>query len=107
MKKRVVMTLLALTLIIGAVWFWSFERAVSQLTDNIPPEQLSVMKQTVTIAQADDTSSNKPDSGAPKIYFPETSYNFGVISQGDKVTHTFVVRNIGDAPLKIISAKGS
>lgn len=43
----------------------------------------------------------------PSIHFPEPSYDFGSIAQGDKVSHTFVVRNKGDEPLKLIRAHGS
>jgi hypothetical protein len=108
MKKKFIATFATAVLIVTAVWYWGFESAVSQLTENMPSEQISVMKETVSIAQADeDTTVNQPDSGTPKIYFPETFYDFGSIPQGEKVTHTFVVKNIGDAPLKIISAKGS
>lgn len=43
----------------------------------------------------------------PSIHFPEPDFDFGSISQGDKVSHTFVVQNTGDEPLKLIRAKGS
>jgi len=46
-------------------------------------------------------------SGGPQISFPETSYDFGTIAQGSKVSHTFIVRNAGDAPLRLIRAAGS
>ena len=44
---------------------------------------------------------------SPKISFPETSYDFGKVPQGAKVSHTFIVQNTGKAPLKLIRAKGS
>jgi len=44
---------------------------------------------------------------APKISFPETSYNFGTIAQGVTVTHAFEGYNAGKAPLELINAKGS
>jgi hypothetical protein len=46
-------------------------------------------------------------SGGPQISFPETEYDFGTITQGSKVSHTFVVRNTGDAPLRLIKAQGT
>ncbi|HDL03485.1 MAG: hypothetical protein DRP46_05525 [Candidatus Zixiibacteriota bacterium] len=46
-------------------------------------------------------------TGIPMIYFPETSFDFGTIKQGEKVTHTYIVKNNGDGPLKLIKAKGS
>ena len=46
-------------------------------------------------------------TGGPSIHFVEPSFNFGTVAQGAKVTHTFVVRNVGDEPLRLIEAKGS
>ncbi len=46
-------------------------------------------------------------TGGPSIHFAEPSHDFGTITQGAKVTHTFVVTNNGDEPLKLIRAKGS
>lgn len=46
-------------------------------------------------------------SDGPAISFKEKLYDFGVISRGDTVEHTFYFENIGTAPLKILSARGS
>jgi len=87
-------------IIVCVAWFWkhpfnttteikaSIEQPASQdiLADNLPVETTS---------------------GGPVIHFPDPSHDFGTISQGDKVTHTFVVQNRGDKPLKLIKAKGS
>lgn len=43
----------------------------------------------------------------PAIAFEEKLFDFGVIAQGDTVEHTFVFENVGSAPLKILSARGS
>ena len=56
---------------------------------------------------SNDTDAANPPTGDPRIVFPETSYDFGTITQGANVSHTFVVRNAGDAPLKLIEVKGS
>lgn len=55
---------------------------------------------------SNDTNAGDPATGTPKIVFPETSYDFGAVTQGADVSHTFVVRNAGDAPLKLIEAGG-
>lgn len=39
--------------------------------------------------------------GTPQISFETDSYNFGTIVQGEKVSHTFTFRNIGDGNLVI------
>ncbi len=41
---------------------------------------------------------SEPVSG-PKIYFAETSFDFGEITQGDKVEHIFEFENTGNEPL--------
>ncbi len=38
---------------------------------------------------------------APRVEFPEKSFDFGTIYQGEDVSHKFVFRNTGNAPLKI------
>lgn len=43
----------------------------------------------------------------PTMDFEDTLYNFGSITEGDKVTHHFTFRNNGKTPLIISSAKGS
>jgi len=40
-------------------------------------------------------------SAAPQIKVEQPMYNFGTLIQGKKLDHTFVIKNIGDAPLKI------
>ncbi|HAW51621.1 MAG TPA: hypothetical protein DCX54_04725 [Flavobacteriales bacterium] len=45
--------------------------------------------------------------GMPTIVFDEESYDFGEISQGEKVEHRFSFTNTGDADLIISSATGS
>ena len=43
----------------------------------------------------------------PRISAPVSSHDFGEIWEGDLVTHTFTIRNTGDAELHILAAKGS
>lgn len=57
--------------------------------------------------QNQEAAGTSSAEGAPKIMFLETTFDFGTVSQGEKVTHKFVVKNIGTAPLKLIRAKGS
>lgn len=51
--------------------------------------------------------SRAEDNPAPRIFFPETVHDFGTIPRGGNVSHVFKVRNTGDAPLRLIKAKGS
>lgn len=43
--------------------------------------------------------------GKAKIEFRNTRHDFGRVSQGEKLVHTFIYRNTGDAPLLIYSAR--
>jgi len=43
--------------------------------------------------------------GQPKAVFPAMGHDFGTVDRGDKLEHTFIVRNEGTAPLEILSVK--
>lgn len=55
----------------------------------------------------DNKQSSSTVTGGPSIHFPEPSHDFGTISQGAKVAHTFAVKNTGSEPLKLIRAHAS
>lgn len=42
-----------------------------------------------------------PASAAPELTVAQGTFNFGTISQGKKVPHSFRIKNSGDAPLQI------
>ncbi|MBM4396634.1 MAG: DUF1573 domain-containing protein [Deltaproteobacteria bacterium] len=62
------------------------------------------------VATAPDTPAATPQAaaatGKPKIACDQAEHDYGTVAQGEQVTHTFKVRNAGDAPLKIESARG-
>ena len=58
--------------------------------------------QTEEIQQVDTIST-----GGPRIEFPETIHDFGRVFQNSSISHTFKVRNVGDAPLELIKAAAS
>jgi hypothetical protein len=57
-------------------------------------------------SRADDSGGVAEGDGTPRISFSEDTHDFGNVARGAKLTHNFKVRNTGDAPLKIIDAKG-
>lgn len=59
------------------------------------------------IARAEQAQAPASAGHGPSIQFPESEFDFGSIAQGAKVSHTFVVQNKGDEPLKLIRAHGS
>ncbi len=42
---------------------------------------------------------------SPSAFLPETQYTFGSTPEGTELTHDFVVKNRGDAPLVIEKVK--
>lgn len=52
----------------------------------------------IVVFGAFSQDDSEPVSG-PKIYFSETSFDFGDITQGDKVEHVFEFENTGNEPL--------
>lgn len=47
----------------------------------------------------------KPEGPLPVMQFSETEYDFGVIKEGDKVSHSYKVVNTGEVPLIIQDVK--
>jgi len=66
---------------------------------------------TLTGTASTSDSSGPPgtqaQSGSAKIFIEEPLVDFGLVPEGSEVSHTFTVRNNGDAPLKLIKAKGT
>ncbi|MEQ8324308.1 MAG: DUF1573 domain-containing protein [Vicingaceae bacterium] len=52
-------------------------------------------------------SATETDVAMPAMAFDEESFDFGDISQGEKVEHSFIFENTGEADLIISSATGS
>lgn len=57
----------------------------------------------LTAAGGDAVEEPKPSKTGPhpKVVLAEEQYNFGVMKMGDSDKHTFIVRNEGEAPLKL------
>ncbi len=73
---------------------------VSKATETVPPRAEAPVKNL-------DTAKSQPVSGSPSISFPEPEHNFDTIAQGAMVSHKFTVRNVGNAPLRLIRAQGT
>jgi len=92
-----------LTVIVVAVAAWN---ALSPRGEKSWSPSLTAELLPSTATTPDDTEASDQATGTPKIVFAETSYDFGTITQGANVSHTFVVRNAGDAPLKLLDVGG-
>lgn len=62
-----------------------------------------------TATSGEETASVTADNveKTTEIKFEEERFNFGTITQGEKVKHTFKFKNTGSEELVIVSAKGS
>jgi len=49
-----------------------------------------------------ETKSKKEYTGKPKIEFNKTAHDFGTLKEGEIVECTFLFKNIGEAPLKLL-----
>lgn len=62
---------------------------------------------TDLVNNPNSASSEVTPAKMPEITFEENAYNFGDISQGEKVEHNFAFENTGESDLIITSAVGS
>ena len=53
------------------------------------------------------TLENSKNNNQPIVQFVKEEHNFGYITQGEVVSHNFVIKNSGKSDLIISSAKGS
>lgn len=51
------------------------------------------------------TAADAPPAGGPRLKFDAVDQNLGTVVRGQDAVATFTYRNVGDAPLKILSAK--
>lgn len=58
-----------------------------------------------TEATNTDAAMDEADAGVAMMSFTEETFDFGKITQGEKVTHTFKFKNEGEIPLIITDAK--
>ena len=56
---------------------------------------------------AQNTPNSEPSEKFAVIEFEETTFDFGTIKQGEKVSHVYVFTNTGEIPLVITNARGS
>ncbi len=108
MIKKVAVSACVILLALAAVGFWGSAKN-SAATSKGLLQEAQTSNGTIDSSTSEDSSAtgDTDTSGTPKIFFPETSHDFGNIAQGSKVSHKFIVRNIGDAPLQLIKAKAS
>jgi len=82
----------------------------SASTKDAARESLATTNTTTTTPAATPTATpqaNIPAGPLTTIEFPETTFDFGEIEEGEKVNHVYKFTNTGSEPLIISNAKGS
>ena len=84
----------------------SRDKARASLTDQ--PADDSKDKITPTnVVNKDKPANNVPTGPTTTIAFSETTFDFGEVDEGEKVSHVYKFTNTGNEPLVISNAKGS
>ncbi len=86
--------------------FFSCNKSQQQVKENIEQETEKVVR-TSNSEEQNESASNNENANYAKFSFEENEYNFGEISEGDKVEHIFKFKNVGDAALVISDIKTS
>jgi len=102
-RRYAILSISGLMAVVAVVAAWMVFQNISHSSS----ESTSINQLRAATPAAKLGTDSTDVSGGPQISFPETSYDFGTIAQGSKVSHTFIVRNAGDAPLRLIKAQGT
>lgn len=79
-------------------------KARESLTNNVTAP---VTPNNAANSTAAATTPAAPVGPTTSMEFDETTYDYGVIDQGEKANHTYKFKNTGSEPLVISNAKGS
>jgi len=109
MNRKLQLPVLTVVIILSVVLAWSM---LSGCSAQDQPQTQTATEKTAARNQSEKPQVNDevqkkaiPSGATPRISFPEEIHDFGKVIRGDKLTHNFVVRNTGDAPLTIYKAK--
>jgi hypothetical protein len=102
------MSVLALAVLIMGCKDRAAEKRIAELESRLA--QIEGGKATTTTtptAVPDAVAEQKPEGPLPVINFERTDHDFGTITEGQKVSYTYKVKNTGEAPLIIQNAQPS
>ena len=81
-------------------WGFVMDRVTVAINDNTNNNK-NLLSVSATIEEDFSQYTAEQLANAPKLVFEESSFNFGAITEGDKVNHTFKYRNDGKQDLII------
>lgn len=62
---------------------------------------------TDMVTNPETASGDSNSEGVAKIEFNHTDYNFGTVIEGEKVTHIYKFKNVGDKELLLVKVNPS
>lgn len=81
-------------------WGFVMDKVIISINGNTNSNK-NILSISATIEEDFSKYSQDQLESAPKMVFDETSFNFGAITQGEKVNHSFKFRNEGKSDLVI------
>jgi hypothetical protein len=104
---RAPLLIAAVLIPIVAVAGWLVHGKAANDKPAIPKETASQQSSPILASQTPEKPTGEIPTGGPRINFDEPSHDFGTVTEGTKVAHTFVLHNTGKEPLKLIKAAGT
>lgn len=82
---------------------------IASCKSDVKKEETTTPSVSTDVINVPATASDKPAAvgSAPVMTFNEEKHDFGKITQGEKVSYSFVFKNTGGSDLVISSAQGS
>ena len=81
-------------------WGFVMDKVIVSINGNTNSNK-NILSISATIEEDFSKYTQEQLESAPKLVFEETSFNFGTITEGEKVTHSFKYRNDGKSDLVI------
>lgn len=109
MKKNLLIALAAVAVLsLGACKNKADEKRIAELESRLAQlENNKATSAAQTPAPTQSVADEKPEGPLPVATFETVDHDFGTINEGQKVSHTYKIKNTGEAPLIIQSAQPS
>lgn len=103
------MSVVALAVIVMSCKDRAAEKRIAELESRLAQieSNKSTTATTTPAPVAQVAPDQKPEGPLPVINFERTDHDFGTITEGQKVSYTYKIKNTGEAPLIIQSAQPS